>query len=57
MARKDSVRKDKASVPDGAMSLFDRDNLEFLGSIRISQRNLGDFSTGWLHRFLVLKFK
>jgi hypothetical protein len=29
----------------------------FEGSIRISQRNFGDFSTGWLHRFLVLKFK
>jgi hypothetical protein len=34
MARKDPVRKDKASVADGAMSLFDRDNLEFLDALR-----------------------
>ena len=34
MARKDPVRKDKASMADGAMSLFDRDNLEFLDALR-----------------------
>ena len=34
MARKDPARKDKASVAGGAMSLFDRDNLEFLDALR-----------------------
>ena len=34
MAKKDSARKDKASFADGAMSLFDRDNLEFLDALR-----------------------
>ncbi len=34
MARKKPARKDEASVADGAMSLFDRDNLEFLDALR-----------------------